>query len=401
MRRAEVSIPGDERERRWRLILGAESEDRNAAGGSGDGLSGDDPAIDNALAQLYGGDGPSRDRKGSLGGSAPNVARWLGDIRRYFPASIVRVMQQDAIERLNLRQLLLEPELLDAVVPDVHLVATLITLNQAMPTETRDTARRVVDQVVQDLMRRLASKMRQAVQGSLNRATRNRHPRHNEMDWHRTIRSNLKHYQPSYRTVVPEQRIGFGRRRSSLRDLILCIDQSGSMATSVVYASIFGAVLASLPSLTTRLVAFDTSVADLSDQLQDPVDVLFGAQLGGGTDINRALAYCEDLIRRPTETILVLISDLYEGGNRDEMVRRAAALAGAGVQMIALLALNDDGAPSYDHGVAATFAASGIPTFACTPDLFPELMAAAINRHDIEAWAARQAIVTARAQPPE
>ncbi|MCC7207692.1 MAG: VWA domain-containing protein, partial [Anaerolineae bacterium] len=133
--------------------------------------------------------------------------------------------------------------------------------------------------------------------------------------------------------------------------------------------------------------------------LQDPVDVLFGAQLGGGTDINRALAYCESLIRRPTETILVLISDLYEGGNRDEMLRRAAALAGSGVQMIALLALSDDGAPSYDHQVAAAFAASGIPTFACTPDLFPELMAAAINRHDIEAWAARQDIVTARAAP--
>ncbi|MCC7210080.1 MAG: VWA domain-containing protein, partial [Anaerolineae bacterium] len=314
-----MTLPGDERERRWRLILGADSEARQQGAGAGagtgagadngaeSGLGGDDLAIDRALAQLYGGGGASTDRKGGLGSSSPNVARWLGDIRRYFPASIVRVMQQDAIERLNLRQLLLEPELLDAVVPDVHLVATLIALNQAMPTETRDTARRVVDQVVQDVMRRLAAKMRQAVQGSLNRAARNRRPRFNEMDWNRTIRSNLKHYQPAYRTVVPEQRIGYGRRRAALHDLILCIDQSGSMASSVVYASIFGAVLASLPSLSTRLVAFDTSVADLSDLLQDPVDVLFGAQLGGGTDINRALAYCESLIRRPTETILVLI----------------------------------------------------------------------------------------------
>ena len=217
------------------------------------------------------------------------------------------------------------------------------------------------------------------------------------MDWPRTIRVNLKHYQPVYRTIIPEQRIGFGRKRSALRDLILSIDQSGSMATSVVYASIFGAVLASLPSLATRLVVFDTAVADLTDLLQDPVELLFGAQLGGGTDINRALAYCQSLIRRPAETILVLVSDLYEGGNREEMLHRVAGLVAAGVQVIALLALSDDGAPGYDHHVAASFAALGIPTFACTPELFPELMAAAINRQDIESWAARQNILTARA----
>jgi Mg-chelatase subunit ChlD len=245
-------------------------------------------------------------------------------------------------------------------------------------------------------MRKLANPTRQAVLGSLNRATRNRRPRHSEIDWHRTIRANLKHYQPEYRTIVPERRIGFGRKRSSLRDIILCVDQSGSMASSVVYAGVFGAVLASLPAVRTRMVVFDTAVVDLTEELHDPVDLLFGTQLGGGTDINRALGYCQGLVRRPHETILVLISDLYEGGSRDEMLKRAAALAGSGVQMIALLALNDDGAPSYDHGVAAALAAMGAPAFACTPDLFPELMAAAINRHDIGQWAAAREIVTAR-----
>jgi len=144
------------------------------------------------------------------------------------------------------------------------------------------------------------------------------------------------------------------------------------------------------------MVVFDTSVVDLTEQLSDPVELLFGAQLGGGTDINRALGYCQGLVRRPHDTILVLISDLFEGGNQQEMLKRAASLVSAGVQFIALLALNDDGAPGYDHNVAAAFAGFGIPSFACTPDLYPELMAAAINRQDIAQWAAAREIVTAR-----
>jgi uncharacterized protein with von Willebrand factor type A (vWA) domain len=208
------------------------------------------------------------------------------------------------------------------------------------------------------------------------------------MDWPRTIRANLKHYQPEYRTVIPVTRIGFGHKRTALRQLILCVDESGSMATSVVYAGIFGAVLASLPAIQTHVVVFDTAVVDLTENLDDPVELLFGTQLGGGTDINRALAYCQLLVRQPEETILVLISDLFEGGNREEMLKRAAALVNSGVQMIALLALNDDGAPSFEHNVAGVFAGLGIPAFACTPDLFPDLIAAAIKREDVEQWVA-------------
>jgi uncharacterized protein with von Willebrand factor type A (vWA) domain len=178
--------------------------------------------------------------------------------------------------------------------------------------------------------------------------------------------------------------------------VILCLDQSGSMATSVVYASVFGAVMASVPALATRVVVFDTAVVDLTDDMDDPVELLFGVQLGGGTDIHRALTYCQSLVRQPQETILLLISDLYEGGDRHEMLMRAAALVASGVQMLALLALNDDGAPSYDHAMAAAFAARGIPSFACTPDLFPDLMAAAINRQDLTQWAAARDIVVAR-----
>jgi Mg-chelatase subunit ChlD len=375
----------DERLRRWRLALGA------PAAPSLGKLADADLRMDQALEALY-----DSERKGGLGSSSPNVARWLGDIREYFPSSVVRVMQSDALSRLNLTQMLLEPEMLEAVDADVHLVATLLSLSRVIPTKTKDTARRVVRKVVEDLERRLREPMRQAVRGSLDRATRSRRPRANEIDWDRTIRANLKTYMPERRMLVPERLVGFGRKRSSLRDIVLCVDQSGSMATSVVYASIFGAVLASLRSVTTRMVVFDTAVVDLSDELGDPVDLLFGTQLGGGTDINLALAYCQQIVTRPSQTILVLITDLFEGGNAQDMVKRAASLVQSGVHVVCLLALNDQGAPSYDQNHAAQLAALGIPSFACTPDLFPDLMAAAIQRRDLSAWAARNEIVAAR-----
>jgi len=191
---------------------------------------------------------------------------------------------------------------------------------------------------------------------------------------------------------VPERLIGYARKQQAVaRDVILCLDQSGSMASSVVYAGVFGSVLASIRSLRTSVVAFDTAVVDLTDQLSDPVDVLFGVQLGGGTDINRAVSYCQRLITRPASTIFILVSDLYEGGSQDQLLHRIADMTAAGTQVIALLALSDDGAPGYDHDVAAALAELGVPAFACTPESFPELMAAAIERRDITEWAHRHA----------
>ncbi|MBF6424394.1 VWA domain-containing protein [Nocardia cyriacigeorgica] len=371
--------------RRWRLVLGSSAEPE--LGGLG---SADDAAMDGALSTLYDSDPPaaSGPRSAGLQGSAPRVARWLGDIRTYFPSSVVEVMQRDAIERLNLTQLLLEPELLEAVEPDVHLVGTLLSLNRVMPETTRSTARAVVEQVVRDIERRMAARTVAAVSGALDRAARVSRPRPRDIDWDRTIRKNLAHYLPEQRTVVPERLVGYGRRAKAVRrDVVLAIDQSGSMASSVVYASVFGAVLASMRSLRTSLVVFDTEVVDLTEHLSDPVDVLFGTQLGGGTDINRALAYCQTLVTRPEETLFVLISDLYEGGIRDDMLRRVNALKESGVQVIVLLALSDDGAPAYDHDNAAALDALGIPAFACTPDRFPDLLALALNRGDIRTWA--------------
>lgn len=384
----------DERLRRWRMVLG-----EDGAEGTGHALTGHDAAMDGALTALYdGGKKPGgrggAERSAGLGASAPSVARWLGDIRTYFPAPVVQVMQRDAIDRLGLSALLLEPEMLEAVEPDVHLVGTLLSLGKAMPETTRETARAVVRKVVDDLERRLATRTRATLTGALDRSARAARPRHRDIDWNRTIRANLKNYvslpgreggesaegREGAGTVIPERLVGYGRTdRSVKKDVILCVDQSGSMAASVVHAAVFGAVLASMRTLATRLVVFDTAVVDLTDQLDDPVDVLFGTQLGGGTDINRALAYCQSRITRPADTVVVLISDLHEGGIRDGMVRRAAAMKASGVRFVTLLALSDEGTPSYDREHAAALAALGVPAFACTPDHFPEVMAAAIG----------------------
>jgi uncharacterized protein with von Willebrand factor type A (vWA) domain len=379
-----------DRLKRWRLVLGG------AAASCGGELNADEQRMDQALGALYEQAGDPVGRQGNLDRSAPKIARWLGDIRKYFPSSVVRVMQQDALTRLHLQQMLLEPEMLQAVEADVHLVANLLALNSVMPASVKETARLVVRKVVAELLAKLQSPMEQAIRGSLNRSVRNRRPRHAEIDWNRTIRANLRHYQPAYRTIIPETRIGFGRRRSALKDIILCVDQSGSMASSVVYSSIFAAVLASIPAVKTQMVVFDTAVVDLTELLQDPVEVLFGTQLGGGTDIHKALTYCQSLVRQPQETILVLVSDLYEGGHQAEMRKRAAAIAASGVQLITLLALSDDGAPSFDHHNASFLAALGSPAFACTPDRFPDLMAAALCRQDLGLWAAQSGLVTAR-----
>ncbi len=383
--------------KRWRLILGGEDAD-----GTGVSLSDKDAMIDKALAALYEFErkgkfeyGDPASRTGGSGASQPGVARWLGDIRNYFPQSVVQVMQNDALKQEALKsKLMLEPEILEQAHPDVHLVATLMELGKLIPSKTRDTARRVVQKVVEELIQKLAQHTTQAISGALNRAVRNRRPRYNEIDWNTTIRKNLQHYQAAYQTIIPEVRYGYGRKsRRSLKDVVLCLDQSGSMGSSVVYSGIFGSVMASLPAIKTQMVVFDTEVADLTEELKDPVDLLFGVQLGGGTDIHKALTYCRQIITKPDDTILVLITDLYEGGSEAGMRQRMEELVSSGVQLITLLALNDEGAPSFDTQNARFLAGLGVPVFACTPDQFPELMAAAISRQDLSQWAGDRDIV--------
>jgi Mg-chelatase subunit ChlD len=405
-----MQVSETERRRRWRLLLGPAADDATdgatggaaddtaMAGGAGGGddagaespaLTGDDRRIDAALGALYDRDGDDSSpasrrrggRSGGLGRSKPGMVRWLGDIRRYFPTPVVQILQRDAVERLDLRQLLLEPELLQSVEPDIHLVTLLVELNRHLPDETRATARQVIAKVLDDLERRLTDQTRQAVRGALARSARTRRPRPGDIDWPTTITANLRHWIPEYRTVVPERLVGHGRRQRSLaRDVVIAVDQSGSMADSVVYASLFGGVLAQLPALRTSFIAFDTAVTDLTSFLHDPVEVLFGVQLGGGTDIANALAYCQQIIERPRETVLFVVSDLFEGGNADLLHRRVSELVGAGVQIVVLLALSDEGTPAHDHSHAAALAALGATVMSTTPDEFPAVLADALTK---------------------
>ncbi len=374
------------RDLRWRLVLGQPADEALGSPSAGAPAS-----MDEALGLLYDGD-----RKGSLAASSPRVSQWLGDIRTFFPPGVVSVLQQDAVDRLGLHRMLLEPELLGQVEPDVHLVSTLLGLSRTMPEGTKQAARQLVRKLVDDLLRRLAAPTRQAVRGAVARAHRTRRPRPSDVDWKDTIRLNLKNWQPDRKQLVVDRLSGHPRKGGALQDIILCVDQSGSMAPSVLYASLFSAVIASIPSVRTRMCVFDTSLVDLTDLLSDPVDVLFGTQLGGGTDIDRALAWCQQQVTRPTKTTLVLISDLYEGGNAASMLARAAELVASGVNLIALLALSDEGRPAYDPNHTAAFGALGIPCFGCTPDLFPGLMAVALRRGDVAAWAGKEGLTIVR-----
>lgn len=380
---------------RWRLILGKSAQEHLGAlpGAAGCQLDRDQALMDEALAAIYDEtdeSGPGR-RSAGLGGSAPRLAKWLGDIRSYFQEDVVTVIQQDAIQRRGLTQLLFEPEMLRNVEPSVQLVGTLMSLRGQIPERTKDTARMVVRAVVEDIKRLLEARLRRAVMGALNRHQHTPIPNATNIDWKRTIGRNLKNYDPTLKTIVPDQVFFFSRaQRSNTWTVIVDMDQSGSMADSVVYGAIMGSIFASLPALSTRVVAFDTEVVDLTEQCgQDPVDMLFGVQLGGGTDINKSVAYCEQFVTDPARTLFLLITDLFEGGNEGQLVRRLGEMVASGVRVICLLALSDSGVPSFDDRLARKLAALGIPCFGCTPTRLPELIEGVLRGDDLKAVAAR------------
>lgn len=389
--------------KRWRLILGESAEEKLSSYGEGGSLLDDEARLmDEALAAIYdgtsggafdsgSGSGSGGRRKAGLGASSPKLAKWLADIRTFFPPDAVSVIQADAIERKGLKQLLFEPETLGQIKPDVRMVATLMALRGKIPEKTKDTARQLVKAVVDEIAKKLENDIRRAVTGALNRRRHSPLPSFASTDWKTTIRKNMKHYDIERKRIIPERFYFFDRaRRSKEWTVILDIDQSGSMADSVIYASVIGSIFASLPSLDTHVVAFDTEVVDLSEQCaNDPVDMLFGIQLGGGTDINKSVAYCEQFILDPKKTLFILISDLYEGGNQAALIRRMGEMKQAGVQVLCLLALSDQGAPSYDDNVAKKLAQFGIPCFGCTPELLPELIEGALKGLDLQALATR------------
>ena len=369
-----ASAPDDAAQRallRWRLVLGPETAQQPQRGanlwGEAESTVDNEPGLgemDRALDFLYGPGG----QQGGSGASSPYVASWLGDIRRYFPRDIVAFMEKDAIERKGLKQLLLEPEALQSLQKDVGLVATILAFKHLMPEKTRETARQVVREIVDDLRKRLENQTRQSLLGAMRRDQHSPMRVARNLDLKRTVREGLRNYQPSLKKIVPE-RVHFfaNQQRFHERRVIILVDQSGSMGESVVYSSIVAAVFASLPALDTRLVFFDTAIADVTDQLSDPVEMLFGVQLGGGTDISKAVSYGASLVTQPEKTLLLLITDLFEGGVRDKLLAQLATLKEARTNVLCVLALNDKGTASFDPDLARKVAALDIPTFAATP----------------------------------
>ena len=392
--------------KRWRLILGKSSnETLESFGTGGMKLDPEDLVMDEALAAIYDGTSDNEDpgtgagagkgagaaqRSAGLGPSAPKLAKWLADIRNFFSEDVVSVIQSDAIERKGLKQLLFEPEILKNVQPDIEMVATLMSLKGKIPEKTKETARRLVKTVVDEINKRLENDLKKAVTGALNKRKHSPIPNSASIDWKYTINRNLQNYSVKHKKIIPERFFFFDRiRRSNNWNVILDMDQSGSMAESIIYGSIAGSIFASMAALNTRIVAFDTEIVDLSEQYDnDPVDMLFGIQLGGGTDINKSVAYCQQFVTDPSKTLFILISDLYEGGNQASLVKRMEELHESGVKVICLLALSDRGAPSYDESLARRISQIGIPCFACTPALLPELLEGALKGKDLNELAA-------------
>ncbi|WP_036604455.1 VWA domain-containing protein [Paenibacillus assamensis] len=381
---------------RWRLILGQSAEQQLADYGSGGstGLTDEERIMDQALSEIYddtqgmdqSSGGASAGKRGAGNGkSAPHLSKWLGDVRSFFPDDVVSIIQHDAMERKGWKQLLFEPEVLAQVKPDIQLIGTLLSLKGKIPEQTKETARMLVQTVVDDLVKLLEHDIRRAVTGALNRRQHSPLPSVSGIDWKRTIQRNLKHYDRERKKIIPEKFYFFDRaQRSKEWTVIVDIDQSGSMADSVIWASVIGSIFASIPALNTRVVVFDTEVVDLTEQCaNDPVDMLFGIQLGGGTDINKSVAYCETFIEEPKKTLFIIVSDLYEGGNRGALIRRMRELREAGVRTMCLLALSDQGQPYYDENLAKTLSKDGTPCFACTPALLPELVEGALKGYDL------------------
>jgi len=356
----------NDRLRRWRLILGSEAQKRMEGMGDGPDLSQEDLMMDTALDAIY-----NRDMKFGFGGgagkgaSSPQISRWLGDVRTLFDKDIVKIIQSDAMERCGLKQLIFEPELLENIEPDMHMASMILTLKDQIPKQSKENAREFIRKIVEQINALLETDLKRAVTASINRKLHSPIPSASALDFQTTIRKGIKDYNTKLKKIIPQKYYFFERSATTAANkytVILDIDQSGSMGESVIYSSIMSCILASMSAIKTKVVAFDTNIVDLSEKCEDPIDLLFGFTLGGGTDIEKSIKYCTKYIENPKKTIFFLISDLEEGGNRAGLLRRLTQMKEDGVIVICLLAISDSGKPYYDANMAQRIANNGIPT---------------------------------------
>ena len=379
---------------RWRLILGQESQDRFSRMG-GSEPQGEFDLMDQALAAIYNLNSPGSFGSQGAGAGAgrgpsnPQITKWLGDVRSLFDKDLVKIIQGDAMTRCGLKQLIFEPELLENLEPDVNLASTILLLKDQIPKRSKESVRVFIRKIVEEINKLLEQDIRRAVTAAVNKRRHSPIPSAMALDYKTTISRNLKHYNQELKTIVPEHFYFFDRTSTTAANkwnVILDIDQSGSMGESVIYSSIISCILASMASVKTRIVAFDTQVVDLTEKCDDPVDLLFGFQLGGGTDIDKSVAYCGRFVENPKKTLFFLVSDLMEGGNRAALLRRLGELKDSGVTLVCLLAIADGGKPYYDAQMAEKVARMGIPCFACNPQKLPELLERALKGQDLAGY---------------
>jgi hypothetical protein len=377
----------NDRLRRWRLILGSEAQKRMEGMGYGSDLSQEDLMMDTALDAIY-----NRDMKFGFGGgagkgaSSPQISRWLGDVRTLFDKDIVKIIQSDAMERCGLKQLIFEPELLENIEPDMHMASMILALKDQIPKQSKENAREFIRKIVEQINALLETDLKRAVTASINRKLHSPIPSASALDFQTTIRKGIKDYNTKLKKIIPQKYYFFERSATTAANkytVILDIDQSGSMGESVIYSSIMSCILASMSAIKTKVVAFDTNIVDLSEKCEDPIDLLFGFTLGGGTDIEKSIKYCTKYIENPKKTIFFLISDLEEGGNRAGLLRRLTQMKEDGVIVICLLAISDSGKPYYDANMAQRIANNGIPCFAAAPQMLPRLLEKAMKNEDM------------------
>lgn len=367
----------NDRAKRWRLILGSQTDEKlSDVSGEGITLSEEEQIMADALECIYRSDANDYFKgKAGNGVSAPRLNRWLSDIRKVFDSEMVKVIETDSIEKKGLTSLLYEKEFLEAASPDINIASTLLTYKNAVPDKRKNSAREYIERVVEDINRRLETDIERAVTGALNKKEHKSFGTASTIDFNYTVRRNLKNYNKDLKTIIPERMYFYDSiRKKNKWNVIVDIDQSGSMGASVINSTIMGCILSKMSSLKTRIVSFDTSVVDLTALYEDPIDMLFGIQLGGGTDIHKSLCYCEQFIENPDETIFFLISDLEEWGSRGKLLNKIQFFKESGVKFVCMLALDDNGTPYYSKSMAKSIAEMDIPVFAATPKMIPDIL---------------------------
>ena len=363
---------------RWRLLLGRYAERQ-----LGDCLSGIDTRRDSALDYLYGREYTARgirsgdgSRSGGLDPTQIQALDWLSDTKGLFPEKVFEAMQTDAIERYQLADLLKDPKVWEELPSTPGMLRALLTFRDRADPQVQAEVRRIAQQVIEEIMEKLKSKLARSMSGRRNRHMRSPMKSSANFDARATIRMNLKSWDDERQRLIAE-RLQFMSRQKRHLDwtVVLCVDQSGSMTESLIFSALMAAVLSGLPGIRTKMVLFDTSVVDVTDELDDPLSLLLSVQLGGGTDIGKAVSYCEDLIEQPSRTIFALISDFFEGASPRALLAAVARLSESRVRMLGIAALDDRGTANFDRYMAGKLAQLGMNVGAMTPDAFADWLA--------------------------